>query len=243
MAVAPRTSNSAAAREVRDRAGRAGPEESRFHPARGEVGRPQGRGEGVRREGDDEAVEAARSLFESVGRTLVTPEELMVSATALVACGVAFFLRCIRAASQGGIEIGFHPKEALVMAAQTARGAASLVLREESHPEGEIDRVTTPRGSTIAGLNEMEHQGFSSAFSPSSASGRCSGSLLILRVSRKFTFIRPIDRPWLLYPRLPLAVPPSRPGAVPPPAAGRAPPASGPDVRGSRTGAVVSDGG
>lgn len=113
--------------------------------------------------GDEEALRAARGLFAAVGRTLVIPEDLMVSATALVACGVAFFLRAVRAASQGGIEIGFHPDEAVVMAAQTARGAASLLLREEAHPEDEVDRVTTPRGCTIAGLNEMEHQGFSSA--------------------------------------------------------------------------------
>jgi pyrroline-5-carboxylate reductase len=76
---------------------------------------------------------------------------------------VAFFLRAIRAAAQGGIEIGFHPEEALTMAAQTALGSASLVLESGRHPEREIDSVTTPRGCTIAGLNEMEHQGFSSA--------------------------------------------------------------------------------
>ncbi len=105
----------------------------------------------------------AIAIFDAVGKTLVIEEELMVPATALCACGVAFFLRSVRAASQGGIEIGFHPTEALVMAAQTALGAASLVLRQANHPEGEIDLVTTPRGCTIAGLNEMEHQGFSSA--------------------------------------------------------------------------------
>lgn len=110
-----------------------------------------------------ELLDETRRLFEGVGRTMVIPEEMMIPATALCACGTAFFLRAIRAASQGGIEIGFHPDEALVMAAQTAKGAASLLLREESHPESEIDRVTTPRGCTIAGLNEMEHQGFSSA--------------------------------------------------------------------------------
>ena len=109
------------------------------------------------------ALEEAERLFDAVGETLVIREELMVSATALVACGVAFFLRAVRAASQGGIEIGFHPEEALRLAAQTARGAASLVQRQGSHPESEVDRVTTPRGCTIAGLNEMEHQGFSSA--------------------------------------------------------------------------------
>jgi len=113
-------------------------------------------------EGEHEALDVVGPLFEAVGRTLVLPEDLMVSATALGACGVAFFLRSIRAASQGGIEIGFHPEEALLMAAQAARGAASLLL-EGDHPESAIDRVTTPRGCTIAGLNELEHQGFSSA--------------------------------------------------------------------------------
>jgi pyrroline-5-carboxylate reductase len=103
------------------------------------------------------------SLFECVGRTLIIDEELMTPATALCACGIAFFLRAVRAASQGGIEIGFHPREALRMAAQTALGASMLVLERTEHPEREIDNVTTPRGCTIAGLNEMEHQGFSSA--------------------------------------------------------------------------------
>jgi pyrroline-5-carboxylate reductase len=113
--------------------------------------------------GSEKALAEAEELFELVGKTLVIAEEMMAPATALCACGVAFFLRCVRAASQGGIEIGFHPEEALLLAGQTARGAASLTQRANAHPEGEIDRVTTPRGCTIAGLNEMEHRGLSSA--------------------------------------------------------------------------------
>ena len=113
--------------------------------------------------GAADTLETVKLLFDCVGRTLVIDEEQMIAATALAACGVAFFLRAIRAASQGGIEIGFHPAEALVMAAQTARGAAALLLASDDHPEGEIDKVTTPRGCTIAGLNKMEHEGFSSA--------------------------------------------------------------------------------
>ncbi len=112
---------------------------------------------------DGDGIAAARSIFDSVGKTLVIDEELMGAATALGACGVAFFLRAIRAASQGGIEIGFHAEDALAIAAQTARGAATLLLAHEKHPEREIDQVTTPRGCTIAGLNRMEHEGFSSA--------------------------------------------------------------------------------
>ena len=109
------------------------------------------------------ALSTAAALFDAVGKTLVIPEELMIPATALCACGIAFFLRSIRAASQGGTEIGFHPHEALLLAAQTAKGAAGLLLAAPGHPESEIDKVTTPRGCTIAGLNRMEHEGFSSA--------------------------------------------------------------------------------
>ncbi|MBK0379434.1 pyrroline-5-carboxylate reductase [Mucilaginibacter segetis] len=103
------------------------------------------------------------SLFDTVGVSIRINEELMTSATALCACGIAFFLRSIRAASQGGTEIGFHAHDALKMAAQTAKGAADLLLQLASHPEQEIDKVTSPKGCTIAGLNEMEHNGFSSA--------------------------------------------------------------------------------
>lgn len=102
-------------------------------------------------------------MFETVGAVVKINEDLMTSATALCACGIAFFLRAIRAASQGGVEIGFHADEALKMAVQTAKGAADLLLQMQSHPEQEIDKVTSPKGCTIAGLNEMEHNGFSSS--------------------------------------------------------------------------------
>ena len=105
----------------------------------------------------------AVTLFNKMGKTLIIKEEQMTSATALCACGIAFFLRAVRAASQGGIQIGFPADEALRMAAQTARGAASLLQGSNNHPESEIDKVTTPKGCTISGLNRMEHEGFSSA--------------------------------------------------------------------------------
>jgi pyrroline-5-carboxylate reductase len=111
----------------------------------------------------DSIINLAKQIFDSVGKTLLINEDQMIPATALCACGVAFFLRAIRAASQGGIEIGFHSEEAILMASQTAKGAASLLLSAENHPESEIDKVTTPRGCTISGLNQMEHHGFSSA--------------------------------------------------------------------------------
>ncbi|NQT61919.1 MAG: pyrroline-5-carboxylate reductase [Candidatus Marinimicrobia bacterium] len=110
-----------------------------------------------------DALEIGQSIFNTVGETVVIEEELMGAATALGACGIAFFLRAIRAASQGGIEIGFHSNKSLLIAAQVAKGAAELILKKGEHPESEIDKVTTPRGVTIAGLNQMEHEGFSSA--------------------------------------------------------------------------------
>jgi len=113
--------------------------------------------------GSEQARAVAVRVFDSVGPTMKIDEEQMVPATALCACGIAFFLRAVRAAAQGGIEIGFHPEEAIAMAAQTALGAAALTLESGNHPEREIDTVTTPRGCTIAGLNELEHRGLSSA--------------------------------------------------------------------------------
>jgi len=109
-------------------------------------------------------MQKVEDIFESVGAVVTIEEELMTSATALCACGIAFFLRGIRAASQGGVEIGFHAADALKMAVQTAKGAADLLLQTKNHPETELDKVTSPKGCTIAGLNEMEHHGFSSAF-------------------------------------------------------------------------------
>lgn len=110
-----------------------------------------------------ESLKKVTSLFETVGSVMKVNEDLMTAATALCACGIAFFLRSIRAASQGGVEVGFHADEALKMAIQTAKGAADLLLQTSSHPESEIDKVTSPKGCTIAGLNEMEHNGFSSS--------------------------------------------------------------------------------
>ncbi len=112
---------------------------------------------------NSQALITAEGLFARMGQTLVIREELMIPATALCVCGIAFFFRAIRAASQGGIEIGFDADDALKMSAQTAKGAAALLNMRQNHPETEIDRVTTPRGCTIAGLNNMEHRGFSSA--------------------------------------------------------------------------------
>lgn len=102
-------------------------------------------------------------LFEKLGKVLVIPEDLMGAATVVGACGIAFALRFMRAMSQGGIEIGFNSEMSQLITAQTVKGAAQLIVETSNHPEKEIDKVTTPQGITISGLNEMEHQGLSSA--------------------------------------------------------------------------------
>ena len=104
-----------------------------------------------------------QQLFDVLGKTVMIDEKLMDAATILGACGTAYAMRYIRANIQGGIEIGFDAAIASLIAAQTVKGAAELLLQKGTHPEQEIDKVTTPKGCTIAGLNEMEHQGFSSS--------------------------------------------------------------------------------
>ncbi len=103
------------------------------------------------------------SLFQDLGTAPIIDEKLMDAATVLAASGTAFALRYIRASMQAGIEIGFDWKTALAISAQTVKGAAEMLMEEQIHPEQLIDRVTTPQGCTIAGLNEMETHGFSSS--------------------------------------------------------------------------------
>lgn len=104
-----------------------------------------------------------QELFDTLGDTVIIDESLMESATILGACGIAYVLRFMRAMIQGGIEVGFDAKTATRIVSQTIKGAAELIIQNGTHPEEEIDKVTTPKGCTIVGLNEMEHSGFSSA--------------------------------------------------------------------------------
>jgi len=112
---------------------------------------------------NEEHLQYVLDIFDQLGKAVKIDEKLMDAATVLGACGTAFAMRYIRANIQGGIEIGFDAATANLIAAQTVKGAAELLLKKGSHPEQEIDKVTTPKGCTIAGLNEMEHQGFSSS--------------------------------------------------------------------------------
>lgn len=103
------------------------------------------------------------SIFKAIGEVIEIEESLMEAATIIGACGIAYVLRFMRAMIQGGVEVGFDSATATKIVSQTMKGAATLIIEHKNHPEQEIDRVTTPKGCTIVGLNEMEHSGFSSA--------------------------------------------------------------------------------
>jgi pyrroline-5-carboxylate reductase len=108
-------------------------------------------------------IDLAKAIFNRMGHSMQIPEDQMQAATVICASGIAFWMRLIRATTQGAIQLGFDAREAQELAMHTCNGAASLLIESDSHPENEIDKVTTPRGCTISGLNEMEHQGLSSS--------------------------------------------------------------------------------
>jgi len=102
-------------------------------------------------------------IFSLLGKAEIVDEKMIPAITALTSCGIAFAFRYIRAAMEGGIEMGIYPDQAKDGILQTLRGAIALLEANGTHPEQEIDKVTTPGGITIKGLNEMEHSGFTSA--------------------------------------------------------------------------------
>jgi pyrroline-5-carboxylate reductase len=102
-------------------------------------------------------------LFAHLGKAFLIPEKQMAAATSIASCGIAYALRYLRAATQGAIELGFNADLAQEVVAQTMKGAAELILQNDTHTEIEIDKVTTPGGWTIKGLNEMEANGFTNA--------------------------------------------------------------------------------
>ncbi len=102
-------------------------------------------------------------IFAKMGHTLLTDEQHLAAGTTLASCGIAYAMRYIRAASEGGVELGFRADQAKEVVMQTMLGAVKLLETSGMHPEAAIDMVTTPGGVTIKGLNEMEHAGFTSS--------------------------------------------------------------------------------
>lgn len=110
-----------------------------------------------------EQTELIVRIFNELGKTELIDEKLLSAATSLASCGIAYAFRYIRAAMEGGVEMGLYPNQAKQIVMQTLLGAVRLLEANDTHPEAEIDKVTTAGGITIKGLNEMEHAGFTSA--------------------------------------------------------------------------------
>jgi pyrroline-5-carboxylate reductase len=103
------------------------------------------------------------NIFNELGCAFLLEESKLGAGTAMTSCGIAYLFRYVRAAMQAGVELGFYPKEAQDMIVKTMQGAAALLDETKENPEVEIDRVTTPGGITIKGLNELEANGFTTA--------------------------------------------------------------------------------
>lgn len=112
---------------------------------------------------DAERTAAIGQLLSALGGVMVIEERLLPAGMALASCGIAYAMRYARAATEGGVELGMRAGDSLRVVLQTMAGAAALLQQSGTNPEAEIDKVTTPGGFTIRGLNEMEHAGFSSA--------------------------------------------------------------------------------
>ena len=110
-----------------------------------------------------ERIKVAEAIFNRLGASIAIPETQMQAATVVCASGIAFWMRLIRATTQAAIQLGFDANVAQQLAMHTCEGAANLLIKTGNHPEQEIDKVTTPKGCTIEGLNEMEHKGLSSS--------------------------------------------------------------------------------
>ena len=108
-------------------------------------------------------IQTVTEIFDEMGSTLITDEQHLAAGTTLASCGIAYAMRYIRAAAEGGVELGFKADDAKAIVMQTMKGAVELLEASGLHPEAAIDLVTTPGGVTIKGLNEMEHAGFTSA--------------------------------------------------------------------------------
>lgn len=112
---------------------------------------------------EQETIDIVEKLFKQVGDVFVCEDKMIEPGMLMASCGIAYVCRFLRVQTEAGVEMGFFPQDALKIAIQTMKGATELLLHTGEHPEQAIDRVTTPGGYTIKGLNEMDHAGFNSA--------------------------------------------------------------------------------
>jgi len=104
----------------------------------------------------EEHLEMARAMFDAVGRTVVVDEKNMDAVTGLSASGPAFAYIILESLAEAGVKVGLPRDVATLLAAQTMKGAASVVLETGDHPALLKDAVTTPAGCIIDGILELE---------------------------------------------------------------------------------------
>jgi pyrroline-5-carboxylate reductase len=104
----------------------------------------------------DHDMEAAKALFDAVGRTVILDESLLDAVTGLSGSGPAYVMLIIEALADGGVKVGLHRDTALLLAAQTVFGSTKLLLDTGDHPGRLKDMVTSPGGTAIAGLHTLE---------------------------------------------------------------------------------------
>lgn len=98
----------------------------------------------------------AQAIFDAVGQTVLVEERLLDGVTGLSGCGPAYVYLMIEALSEAGVKVGLPRQMATLLAAQTLKGAAQMVLERGEHPAALKDEVTTPAGCTIDGLMALE---------------------------------------------------------------------------------------
>lgn len=113
--------------------------------------------------GESNAMKLAEELFSLVGKVMIADEKAYMAGNMMAGCGIAYIMRFVRAMMEGGVEMGLYPNDAKDIALQAMQGAVTLLNETGLHPEAAIDKVTTPGGLTIKGLNELDHSGFNSA--------------------------------------------------------------------------------
>jgi len=107
----------------------------------------------------DEDLEMTKTIFDSVGKSIILEEELMDAVTGLSGSGPAYIFLIVTALADAGVKMGLSRQDALFLSSQTILGSAKLLMETHEHPGKLRDRVTSPGGTAIAGIHTLEEGG------------------------------------------------------------------------------------
>lgn len=108
-------------------------------------------------------IASVEAMLGELGRVFIVEEDMMAAGTSLASCGIAFVLKYMDVSMTGGMELGFTQDESREIVMQTVRGALEMLGHNGTMPQTEIDKVTTPGGITLKGLEAMKEAGFAEA--------------------------------------------------------------------------------